>query len=108
VSFCFADKSLARKLGSKATELSRIYSEQATRAGKKAYEIGQGISMRPADLTATFMSTATGMQDEIAGNCTKIESLIDKWGATCKQLVEHPELRLKQLSECQNQGKVGC
>jgi len=109
VSFCFADKSLSRKLSSKAAkELSHIYTEQGGRAGKNAYEIGQVIGMPAADLTAIFTRTLTGMQDEIAGDCTKIETLIDRYASACKQLVENPGLRLKKLSECTNEGKVGC
>jgi hypothetical protein len=117
VSFCFADKSLLRKLrkeagmmvGSKAAkELSHIYTEQGGRAGKNAYEIGEVIGMPAADLTAIFTRTLTGMQDEIAEDCTKIGTLIDRYASACKQLVENPGLRLKRLSECTNERKVGC
>lgn len=108
VSVCFADKSFSRKLGSKGPELSHIYYVQATRAGKNAFEVGKVIGMPTADLTTIFMTTAGNMQDEIAGDCKKIETLIEKWAASCKQLVENPGLRLKKISECTNEGKVGC
>ena len=80
-------------------ELSHIYAEQGGRAGKNAYKIGEAIGVPAADLTVVFMKALTGMQDEIAGDCTKIATLIDKWGSSCKQLVENPGLRLKKLSE---------
>jgi hypothetical protein len=38
VSTCYADKTLARKLDSKAAELSRLYYEQAALAGKNLLE----------------------------------------------------------------------
>jgi hypothetical protein len=108
VSQCFADKSFARKLGSKSVELNRVYSEQASLAGKNAFKIRQATGMTTADLSAILMSALKGMSDDISGNCNNVGKLIDKWGAVCKQLVENPSLRLKQLSECPNEGKLGC
>jgi hypothetical protein len=66
------------------------------------------LTLLETDIIKRELRTLTGMQDEIAGDCTKIATLIDKWASSCKQLVENPGLRLKKLSECTNEGKVGC
>lgn len=112
VSSCFEDKNLPRNLGpedkKRMTNLVRIYDEQALKALKSVTKIIEATHTSTADMDTHLLSAMNRLMAEMKHSCTNIGSLQDKYAPVCNPLVHNPLLRLKVLSECPHEGKVGC
>lgn len=89
-------------------DVARAYKNQAVKARNNAAQFAASTDMPLDELLSVMENSTEGWMAEIKMDCGKIGNLSDKNLPICRRLVEHLDLRLKELSECPHEKKEGC
>ena len=112
MSSCFEEKNLPPNFSPEplciAANIVRRYDEEALKALNNVSKIVKAYHLSTADMGTRLLRASNRLMAEAKYSCTNIQTLEDKYAPVCNPLVKNPLLRLKALSECTHEDKVGC